>query len=191
MRQTGCRAALALQMIETPDHAIWISYADNSVYRISPDNKVTRITTAAGLNDEGTCSLTLDARGVLWFAKDLQYGYLSGNRFVTVGSLSERNPQILASRNGSIWICTSSQLLRVSPKIAPVTMARFEADSNRMRPSVLFEDFKGRLWIGTASDGLFQFDHTNLYKIETSQNKIRTIIQDREGNIWVGTDGVQ
>jgi signal transduction histidine kinase/ligand-binding sensor domain-containing protein len=185
----GLPAALALQMIETPDHAIWISYTDNSVYRISPDNKVVRITAADGLNDDGTCSLTLDARGVLWFAKGLQYGFLSGKRFVIAGTLSERNPQILSSRNGGIWICTSSQLLRIKPNTAPVTVARFEADSNRMRPSVLFEDSNGRLWIGTASDGLFQLDHTNLFKIETSQNKIRTVIQDRENNIWVGTDG--
>lgn len=185
----GLPDALALQMIETSDHAVWISYADDSVFCITPDNRVTRITSANGLNEDGTCSFTLDAHRALWFAKGLRYGFLNGNHFVTAGVLSERNPQILGARTGAIWICTPSQLLKTSSNNTPVTVAHFEADSNRMRPSALYEDVQGRLWIGTSSDGLFLLDHTNLLKIETSQNKIRTIIQDREGSLWVGTDG--
>ncbi len=185
----GLPNALALQMIETPDHTVWISYADNSVFCITPDNRVTRITTLSGLNEDGTCAFTLDAHGVLWFAKGLRYGFFSENHFTTVGTLGERNPQILGSRTGGIWICTPSQLCKAISNSPPVTVARFEADSNRMRPSALYEDIQGRLWIGTASDGLFLLDHTNLFKVETSQNKIRAIMQDREGSIWVGTDG--
>ena len=185
----GLPDALALQMLETPDHAVWISYGDGSVFRIAPDGKTVRLTAADGLNDDGVASLTLDARGVLWFAKGTRFGFWNGGRFEQAGTLSERNPRILGARNGGLWFCTSSQLLRMSSNAVPVTVARFDGDSSRLRPSVLFEDFNGRLWIGTASDGLFELDHTNLFRVETSQNKIRTIIRDREGSIWVGTDG--
>ena len=185
----GLPDALALQMVETADHTVWICYADGSVFRITSDNRVARITNADGLKDDGTCSLTLDARGVLWFAKGFLFGFLSGSHFENAGTLKERNPQILGSRNGDLWFCTSSQLLKSTSNAVPVAVADFEGSSNRVRPSVMFEDFSGRLWVGTASDGLFQLDHTNLFKIETSQNKIRTIFRDREGSIWVGTDG--
>ena len=185
----GLPDALALQIVETPDHAIWISYSDNSVYCITPDNRVTQITTANGLNEDGTCAFTLDAHKVLWFAKGLRYGFLSGGHFATAGVLTERNSLILGSRSGGIWISTPSQLLKTMSNAVPVTVSLFKTDSNRTRPSALYEDIQGRLWIGTAAEGLFLLDHTNLFKIETSQNKIRTVIQDRENNIWVGTDG--
>ena len=185
----GLPDALALQMIETPDHAVWITYGDGSVFRITPDDKVTRITAANGLNDDGTCSLTLDARGDLWYSKGTQYGFWNTNHFEKTGTLSEHNALILGARNGGLWLCTTSQVLQISSNAAPMALAGFQGDSERLRPSVLFEDFNGHLWIGTSSDGLFQLQHTNLFKLETSQNRIRTVFRDREGSIWVGTDG--
>ena len=185
----GLPNALALNMVETPDYAVWISYADGSVYRILPDDSIDRITAANGLNDDGICSLTLDSCGVLWFAKGFQFGFLRGRHFEKIGELAEPNAQILGARNGGLWFCTGSQLLKSTTNGAPVAVAYFRDEPSRLRPSALFEDFGGRLWIGTAADGLFQLDRTNLFKIKTSHNKIRTIVRDHEGSIWVGTDG--
>ena len=56
----------ALQLIETPDQAVWICYADGSVFRITPDFQITRMTTADGLNDDGTCAFTLDATSLIF-----------------------------------------------------------------------------------------------------------------------------
>lgn len=185
----GLTDALALQLIETPDHAVWICYADGSVFRITPDDRVTRFTSAEGLNEEGACSLTLDARGTLCFVKGFQIGYYDGQQFQKAGVLAERNAQILGARNGDLWFCTSSQILKSVSNTPPVAVANFAGTASRFKSSVLFEDFNARLWIGTVADGLFLLERTNLFKIETSQNKIRTITRDREGSIWVGTDG--
>ncbi len=185
----GLPDSSVLQMIETPDNAVWICYADGSVYRITPDNHVVSITAADGLNEDGTCSLTLDSHGVLWFAKGFEYGFLKNNRFDIAGTLDDHNTHILAGRNGGIWFCTASQVLESFSNSSPAVVANFEGDIKRVRPSVLFEDPGGRLWIGTVSEGLFQLNHTNLIKIEISQNRIREITRDNEGNIWVGTDG--
>jgi signal transduction histidine kinase/ligand-binding sensor domain-containing protein len=185
----GLSEALPLEMLEAPDHTVWITYADGSVFRITPENQVVRLANNSVFKDDGTCSLTLDARGTLWFAKGLQYGFWHGDHFEKAGTLTERNPQILGARDGTIWFCTASQLLKSVSNAAPVTVASFDASTERVKPTVMFENPDGRLWIGTAADGLFQFDGTNLFKIETSQNNIRTIMRDREGNIWAGTDG--
>ena len=185
----GLPNALALQLVETRDRTLWIAYDDGSVFRITPQNKVFRLTTADGLNNDGLASLTLDARGTLWFAKGLQFGFWREGRFEQAGTLSERNAHILGARNGGLWVCTSSQVLKSASNGVPVAVANFPGDTARMKPSVLFEDFNGRCWIGTASEGLFQLEHTNLFKVETSQNKIHAIFRDREGSLWVGTDG--
>jgi signal transduction histidine kinase/ligand-binding sensor domain-containing protein len=185
----GLPDALPLQLVETPDQSVWITYANGAVHRITPDNKVKRFTAADGLPDDGLCSLAVDSRGVLWFAMGLQFGNFHENHFHKTGALPQRNAQILGGRNGGIWICLPGQLLKLDSNAAPVVLANFEGDANRLKPSVLFEDVAGRLWIGTVAGGLFQFDGANLFQVETSQNNIRTIAGDREGNIWVGTDG--
>lgn len=185
----GLPDSLAVQMVEARDHSVFICYANRSVVRITPEDKVEHLTTADGLADDGVCSLAVDASGVLWYAKGAEYGYFEAGRARKAGSLSERNPQILGARDGSLWFCSSSQLLAMKSNAPPTVVARFENDTARFRPAVLFEDTRARLWIGTSADGLFLFDRTNLFRIETSQNNIRAITEDREGNLWVGTEG--
>ena len=185
----GLSKALALQIIETPDRNIWVGYSDGSLFRITPDDQVIPLLNADGIKDDGTCSLTLDARGVLWIAKGYQFGFWNGDRFENAGMSIERNPQILGCSKGGIWMCTSSQVLKYVSNAPPLVMASFENNANRVKPSVLFEDFAGRLWIGTAANGLFQLQGTHLKKINTSQNRILTLNHDRENSIWVGTDG--
>jgi ligand-binding sensor domain-containing protein len=177
------------QLLEAADHAIWICYSDGSVCRITPDDHVTRLTAKEGLPDDGICSLTLDAQGVLWFAKGSQYGYWQENHFEKAGDLKDRNPLILGARNGGLWFCTGTQILRAVSNLPPVAVAAFEGHTDHSHPSAMFEDFNGRLWVGTVSEGLFQLEHTNFFKVETSQNRIRTIFRDHEGSLWVGTDG--
>lgn len=177
------------QLIEAGDHAVWICFGDGSVYRIAPDDHVTRLTAADGLPDDGICSLTLDVQGVLWFAKGSQYGYWRENHFEKAGDLKDHSPLILGARNGGLWFCTSTQVMRAVSNLPPVAVAAFQEHPDHSRPSAMFEDFNGRLWIGTVSEGLFQLEHTNFFKVETSQNRIRTIFRDHEGSLWVGTDG--
>jgi signal transduction histidine kinase/ligand-binding sensor domain-containing protein len=185
----GLPDALALQLVETPDQVVWLTYADGSVFEITPDNHVQRLGNADGIKDDGTCSLTLDAHGVLWFTKAFQFGFYRDHHFQELGKLPERNSQIFGARNGDIWFCSPTQLLKSSSQASPVTVASFDPALTHVRPSVLFEDLAGRLWVGTSSDGLFLLDHKNLLKIETSQNDIHAIARDREGSLWVGTDG--
>lgn len=185
----GLPSALALQLVETRDKTMWITYEDGSVIRITPKDEVVRITAAEGLNNEGVCSLTLDVHGTLWYSKGLNYGFLQNGKFTQTGVLNERGAQILGARDGGMWFCTSMQVLKMAYNSVPVAVANFPDSSSRMKPSVLFEDFNGKLLIGTYSEGLFQLDHTNLIRIKTSQNKIHSIFRDHEGSIWVGTDG--
>ncbi len=185
----GLPDSLALQMVEATNHDIWLAYANRSVVRIDSDNRIHRVTSAEGLPDDGLASLTVDAGGLLWLAKGAQYGFFLDGHFHKAGALPERNPQILGGRDGSLWLCASSQLFNARSNHPPVPVARFDDTATRVKPSVLFEDSSRRLWIGTAANGLFMLDGTNLLKIDTSQDNIRCVTEDREGSIWVGTEG--
>jgi ligand-binding sensor domain-containing protein/signal transduction histidine kinase len=185
----GLPNTLALQMVEAGDHTLWVAYDDGSVFRITPKNEVIRAGVSEGLNSDGVCSLALDVHGTLWYAKGMQFGYWQSGRFWKVGDLEDRNPQILGAHDGSLWICTSTKVWKLNNTNKLEVAIDFTGTAGRIRPSVLFEDFNGHLWIGTSSEGLFQLDHTNLIKVVTSQNKIHAIFRDQEGSIWVGTDG--
>ena len=62
----------------------------------------------------------------------------------------------------------------------------------------LLQDDSGKLWLGTVGNGLFVYDaaRNNRTKFEyeiSSQigfngNRVRSIIEDRSRNIWIGTN---
>ena len=79
----------------------------------------------------------------------------------------------------------------------------FNDNSNRRYVRFLFQDSKGRIWTAT-SDGIIRFNPDELinnpekyvaYKFELScpdglnSNDIKTIFEDSDGQIWVGTAG--
>ena len=130
-----------LKMVETPDHSVWISYADGSVFRITAGNVVTRLTDADGLKDDGTCSLALDANGRLWCAKGYQSGFYAAGHFQAAGTLPERNPQILCARSGELWFATPTQLAKSVSNAAPATVAATSA-SALLCPSNVLHNFR-------------------------------------------------
>ncbi len=66
-------------------------------------------------------------------------------------------------------------------------------DINIPSPSAFYEDGDGILWIGSKSNGLYKYDPENKslinidYKQGLSDASIRSIIGDRDGNIWAST----
>ena len=177
-----------LEMAQTADQAVWLSYVNGSVARIVGDRCVS-FTAAEGLPSSGVCSLTSDAQGQLWFAKGGQVGVFRQGRFVTLLTLGERYIEVQKASGNRVWICAGDKLLSYEPDTAPVPVGRIPAGAALVRPTALLEDRAGHLWIGTSASGLFHYDGTNVTRVETSHGRIRTITEDREDNIWVGTDG--
>lgn len=61
---------------------------------------------------------------------------------------------------------------------------------NLFLPSCLLEDSKGRVWIGTVSNGLMEY-HPDTQKMEAVQgiycSDICSIEEDQDGNLWIST----
>ena len=98
---------------------------------------------------------------------------------------------IFASSDGYIWIGGYSGLIRYDG-------SNFERqDSSYGLTSVkgLYEDSKGRLWVGTNDNGFVlmdgeQHDHFT-YKDGLTTSSVRDFAEDAQGRIWVGfTSGV-
>jgi ligand-binding sensor domain-containing protein/signal transduction histidine kinase len=121
-----------------------------------------------------------------------------------INSLSEwRVTNILEYPSGTLWIGTNGGgLNRFDSKYQIFTVYRHDTHNLQSLPSdvitALYMDQKRVLWVGTDK-GLSWFDHLTGRFInlplttaptELGGDKIvRAILEDRQGNLWIGTEG--
>jgi ligand-binding sensor domain-containing protein/signal transduction histidine kinase len=104
-------------------------------------------------------------------------------------------------RTGTFWVLYASgnglaQLDRDTMRLTKVSFGREDLPSRPLTGvSSMVEDQAGTLWIGTFSDGLLKFDrqHRRFIRYRNdptdpaslTENRITTLLQDREKDIWV------
>lgn len=100
---------------------------------------------------------------------------------------------MLYSQDGILWIATSKGLIKVDIDNKKVETIGLNAPFLDFRFLCIHEDEKGRLWLGTPLGGIHIFDpKTNNLKILNSENGLAnntvvSIIEDNDGDRWVGT----
>ena len=91
---------------------------------------------------------------------------------------------VFQDRGGALWFCTARGLARrVNGSIE-----RFQAYGGKGQSfQRVYEDPKGNLWVSSL-DGVFRVAGTKL-EFLAAKMLIRGISADREGNLWIGTNG--
>ena len=163
---------------------VWF-VAGGEVFCIRGDT-VYRSGAKEGLPAGGSSWLATDGRGQLWFARGSQVGVIRDGRWQTMMTLDSAPVRFVAARSGGLWLCTASQVLRLSEGNEPQPLARLP---ERGAVRVMLEDRAGALWIGTAADGLLRLKGNEFERVAVSHPEISALVEDREGNLWVGTAG--
>ena len=168
------------------------------------------IDTARAGPDSGVESMYFDASGILWLGTTeglVRFDPSTGVRllyhpsFSTGYRFARRIRGIVADRAGKLWLATPEGAQNV---FDPVTHAFFTRNWSKAANPVtdanqaIFADPGGRIWMGTR-DGLKVFDpETGALSIlkndpadsySISGNEVWSIVNDREGNLWVGVKG--
>jgi len=184
----------AQALIEDNDGSVWAVFILGIVCHIQTNGEVIHFTERDGMPDGPVCSLAKDSHGGIWFAKSrsgqkvAQVGNYRAGRFQTLLSFGRATVRIAAARDGDVWICNGSQLLKYHEGSQPEDLGNFSPD-RQTSPTVLFEDNAGSVWIGTIDDGVYRFNGKTFEHIVTSHPQISALLEDREGNIWAGTFG--
>src|SRR5262249_53315219 len=149
-------------------------------------------------------ALLLDRQGTLWVSTEDTVLYLphGARRFqptnIKVGEVS----QIAQAASGKLWLAETSRSVRP----LPLSDKRLPPDDTEVQvgsKGILFDN-DGALWITSLGDGLRRASAPEMLKgrikqfstaVESftakdglSDDFVRAILQDREGNIWVGTN---
>ncbi len=94
---------------------------------------------------------------------------------------------ILSASDGYVWIGGYSGILRYDGS----TFTRLPVSDGFTNGRGLFEDSKGRIWVGTNDNGVVVLDgnaRTHLtYKDGMPSSSIRSFAEDTDGNVFIGT----
>ena len=152
---------------------------------------------------KSAAAIFLDRQGALWVSTEDTLVYLppGARRFNPTGIRVGQVTQFAQASNGKLWMAETSRSVRP----VPLSDNRQPADETEVRvgsTGILFDN-DGALWITSIGDGLRRSPAPELLKgsikefstaVESfsakdglSDDYVRAILRDREGNIWVGT----
>ncbi len=108
--------------------------------------------------------------------------------------------KILQDQKGFLWMATWSGLVRYDGYSVKVYTQK-PGNTNGLKSNkitALFEDSKGRLWIGTTYTGFYRYDRKKDQFVQYSKDptdpnslsndNVESIIEDNDGFIWIGTE---
>ena len=149
--------------------------------------------------------MCLDRHGTFWVATDSTIVFLphGARKFQPTGISSGEVWQIVEAQNGQLWLAETTRSVRPMPRHASLRPSD-KTEIVAASIGILF-DRMGALWISTIGSGMRRVSEPEgleAHKYEKTNEAIEAftskdgltddlataILQDQEGNIWVGTN---
>ncbi|HVI53890.1 MAG TPA: two-component regulator propeller domain-containing protein [Luteibacter sp.] len=185
----------------TPDGHIWAA-TFNGLARLD-GQRWSLVGASMGLPGNRARNLSVDREGRLWVATDQALAWLppGGKRFELATRAVGRVNRIAEAPDGTIWVAEADGGVR--PAWAGDAPAEDRGPSLNLSSAGLLFDRDGALWMPTLGDGIRRVPRVRdlpRQRIEASgtaaqqfverdglsSDYLSAVIQDREGNIWVG-----
>ena len=198
-------------ILEDRNGNFWFGTDGYGVCRYNPvSGTITNFTKEQGLGSNAVQCILEDKAGNLWFGERAggvcRYDSASG-KFIKVdgeGCFSSQIMSMIEDKNGNIWFANLYDgLCRYNPVSGTFTHLTEEDGLCGNVVRCIYEDKKGTIWLSgdankegmnrTESGGLCRYDGKSFTRFTTkdglSNIEIWTIVEDNDGNIWVGTRG--
>ncbi|AYV47684.1 hypothetical protein CFHF_26740 [Caulobacter flavus] len=193
-------------MAEGKDSAIWAMTArfDAELLQVR-DNRWRRFDAAQGLPRDDALSLLVAADGAVWVSLSNSVVRLrpGAARFEVVRETPRANGMLSRDPEGRVWLSAkdgSYPLTGRDGQGSPPPGPAYRTDSAQIRGAPMF-DRAGNLWIATRYDGVQRVAAASapasrrspliesLHGRDGLSSDLATrILEDREGNIWVGSE---
>jgi len=191
LRNTGSSIKSVLR---DRDGALWFGTLGQGLYRASGDH-IEQFTRRDGLSSDVVEALTEDREGNLWIGTANGLDRLSEPkvaRWSTVEGLSGNViTAVCATRDGDIWIATFG---RGIDRLHGNRITTYSKDAGLPSSTVLslFEDVRGRLWVGTAR-GVAYLSGSRFLPVsstgDTRYTYVGSMTSGPTGEVWLADGG--
>jgi len=186
---------------------LWIgSEARYCIYDRDKDNFITDIPSyllKIGIQINGTYKVHVDKRHNLWVLQGQNAFYFNFShktlKTFKIENFPEETPELSISDDGeNLYLLWNSTLLKLENNAKKCKRVdNISLPSNSIIEKHIYIDYHGGIWLYSYTDEQIfykkniksEWNQINLHsKIETKSNAVRSILDDSNGHVWIGTD---
>jgi signal transduction histidine kinase/ligand-binding sensor domain-containing protein/CheY-like chemotaxis protein len=204
--QQGLSDDFVMSLLEDSRKNFWIGTKNGGINIYDRNRQLFKTisteSTKGALKSNRIEMMVEDENGYIWLATEAGLAKLNPLTYQInyYNNLHVRN--LAYTKDGYIWLGTGFGVFRFSPAtgaLAPVKTKHgdfFDIESN-IYITRIFEDRFGTLWLGTSSNGLYEYHSANdslIWHIHSEQdtnsisgNLVRAIHENKNGDLWIGT----
>lgn len=162
---------------------------------LSDNGKATTVSTKNGLPENNVVNAFEDREGTLWIGtansgvvKLVSYPFMNYDK--ESGLAGNFVLDVIQDRTGSFWFTSyESGLTRFDGKEFKIFSAKDGLPTKEVY--ALMEDSQGRIWVSTVGKGVFVYNGKKFIPFNKNSillTDVLCFLEDREKNIWFGTD---
>ena len=191
----GLSNGLAWSVLADRDGSVWVA-TPGGLDRGREGQFTTYDKHDGDLNGSAPTSLFQDSGGRIWVSTQRQFGYLQGNRFVSVGTAGVDATDIIGQDSaGNLWIADQQKglfQLRDSKLVNKISWIGLGHKDFAL--SLAADPLRGGIWLGFYQGGISHFADGRIQEIYTAADglangSVGNLQVERDGTLWAATDG--
>ena len=191
-REEGVPAGALDKIFSFPDGSVWMA-GSSKLLRLEGDRWID-FGKDHGIGRFGVFSVLFDREGNIWVARDKRLSIVrkAKGQLEDVPSQVHYISSMVQTRDGAIWISDAWRSVRPLTNTSPDGVLKLQGKAQMLL------DSHDNLWVAQDDEGLSRILHISEHsaqpvieqasKSELTAPQTHALLEDREGNIWVGNE---